>query len=79
MTERRSHLLEIDGGSESYLARVPYEIVVGCCSTALFIARQIYGPEARIAAFGVERVRFKGEGKRENTLALMRELSIEVH
>ena len=32
-----------------------------------------------IAAFGVDRVHFKGAGKRENTLALMRELSIEVH
>ena len=79
MREPHYHLLEIDEPIESYLARTPYAIVVGCCSTALFIARQIYGPEARIAAFGVERVRFKGEGKRENTLALMREPSIEVH
>jgi len=79
MREPHYHLLEIDEPIESYLARTPYAIVAGCCSTALFIARQIYGPHVRIAAFGVDRVRFKGEGKRENTLALMRELSIEVH
>jgi len=79
MREAHYHLLEIDEPLESYLARTPYAIVVGCCSTALFIARQVYGPGVRIASFGVDRVRFKGKGKRENTLALMRELSIEVH
>jgi len=79
MREPHYHVLEIDEPIESYLARTPYAIVAGCCSTALFIARQIYGPEVRIAAFGVDKVRFKGEGKRENTLSLMRELSIEIH
>lgn len=79
LREPHYHLLQIDEPIESYLARIPYAVVAGCCSTALFIARQVYGPEVRIAAFGVDRVHFKGAGKRENTLALMRELSIEVH
>ena len=79
LREPHYHLLQIDEPIESYLARTPYAVVAGCCSTALFIARQIYGAEVRIAAFGVDRVHFKGAGKRENTLALMRELSIEVH
>ncbi|ODS95409.1 MAG: hypothetical protein ABS56_15960 [Lautropia sp. SCN 69-89] len=79
LREPRYHLLEIDEPLENYLARTPYAVVVGCCSTALFIARQIYGPAVHVAAFGVNRVHFKGAGKRENTLALMRELSIEVH
>jgi len=79
LREPNYHLLEIDEPIESYFARTPYAVVAGCCSTALFIARQVYGPGVRIAAFGVDRVHFKGAGKRENTLALMRELSIEVH
>ncbi len=79
LRESGYRVLEIDEPLESYLAHRRYRVVVGCCSTALFVARQIYGPAARIAAFGVNRVHFKGAGKRENTLALMRELSIEVH
>ncbi len=79
LREPHYDLLEIDEPIESHLARNSYTAVAGCCSTALFIARQVCGPEVRIAAFGVDRVRFKGAGKRENTLALMRELSIEVH
>lgn len=79
LRESGYRVLEIDEPLESFMARSPYRVVVGCCSTALFIARQIYGPGVRIAAFGVDRVHFKGAGKRENTLALMRELSIEVH
>jgi hypothetical protein len=79
MREPHYQLLEIDEPIESYLARTPYAVVVGCCSTALFLARQIYGPDARIAAFGLDSVHFKGEGKRENTLSLMREFAIEIH
>ncbi|UCE32899.1 MAG: hypothetical protein JSW68_06960 [Burkholderiales bacterium] len=72
-------LLEIDEPIETWMAHSDYAVVVGCCSTALFIAREIYGARARVAAFGVERVRFKGAGKRESTLRLMRALAIEIH
>lgn len=71
--------LRIDEPLESYLAHQRYTLVAGCCSTVLFLARQIYGPDVRIAAFGIDRVRFKRTGQRERMLALMRDLSIEVH
>lgn len=71
--------LEITEPLEAYLAREPYGLVAGCYSTALFTARQIAGPGCRIAAFGLERVRFKGEEKRENVKRLMAALAIEMH
>lgn len=75
----RYQRLTIDEPLEAYLARVPYQVVVGCCSTALYTARQIGGSEMRIAAFGVERVRFKTPDARDNALSLIRQLGIELH
>lgn len=79
LCEPRYRVLHIDEPLESYLAHHRYTIVAGCCSTVLFLARQIYGPDVRIAAFGMDRARFKRAGQRERMLALMRDLSIEVH
>lgn len=64
---------------EAYLAREPYELIVGCYSTALFTARQVVGPQRRIAAFGLDRVRFKDAETRENIQQLMAALAIEMH
>lgn len=73
------HRLQVAEPLEAYLAREPYALIVGCYSTALFTARQIVGQRARVAAFGVERVRFKGEEKREKVRQLMAALAIEEH
>ncbi|MGM9489817.1 polysialyltransferase family glycosyltransferase [Ideonella sp. YS5] len=75
----RYQSLSIDEPLEAYLAREPYSVVVGCCSTALYTARQICGAGTRIAAFGVEQVRFKTLDARDNALSLMRQLDIELH
>jgi hypothetical protein len=75
----RYKALTIDEPLETYLAREPYAVVVGCCSTALYTARQIGGAGTRIAAFGAERVRFKTPDARDNALSLMRQLGIELH
>lgn len=71
--------LAIDEPLEAWLAHEPYTVVVGCCSTALYTARQIGGAELRIAAFGVRQVRFKAADARDNALALMQQLGIDIH
>lgn len=75
---RYTHL-SIDEPLEAYLAREPYAAIVGCCSTALYTARQIGGAGTRIASFGVNLVRFKTADARDNALSLMRQLGIELH
>lgn len=71
--------LQTDLPLEAYLAAEPHAWVAGCCSTALYTARQIGGPGIRIAAFGVGNVRFSSAAARDNALALMRQLGIDIH
>jgi hypothetical protein len=75
----RYRRLSIEEPLESWLAHEPYPVIAGCCSTALYTARQIGGGQVRIGAFGVERVRFKTADARDNAMALMRQLGIELH
>jgi len=44
---------------ETYMSHHAYAFVVGVRSSALMFARQIYGEDTRVAAFGWDRVRFK--------------------
>lgn len=79
LSRPRYRLLEIDEPLEAYLAREPYPVIAGCCSTALYTARQIGGAGTCIAAFGVNQVRFKTSDARDNALGLMRQLGIDIH
>lgn len=72
-------ILQTDLPLEAYLAANPFPVVVGCCSTALYTARQLGGAGVRIAAFGVRQVRFKTPAARDNALALMQQLGIDIH
>ncbi|HEV8690036.1 MAG TPA: polysialyltransferase family glycosyltransferase [Ideonella sp.] len=79
LSRPRYRRLSLDEPLEAYLAREPYPLIVGCCSTALYTARQIGGAGTRIAAFGAEQVHFKTAAARDNALSLMRQLGIELH
>ena len=70
--------IELDEALESHMARHRYAAIIGVCSTALFTARQIYGPQMPILAFGMDRMIFKGEGKKAGTEALMENLDIRI-
>lgn len=70
-------LLEITEPLESHMASHPYRAVIGVYSTALYLARQIYGPDVPVISFGVDRVRFKNPEQREKSLSLMDQLGIE--
>lgn len=52
-------LLVLDEALETWMARTPYRLVAGVRSSALLFARQIYGPQTRVRAFGWEAIRFK--------------------
>jgi hypothetical protein len=69
--------LALDRPVELHMAAHPYAALAGCCSTALFLARQIYGERVRIAGAGVECFRFESDEKRRNTLRLMDAFGIE--
>lgn len=70
-------LLEITEPLESHMAAQPYRAVIGVYSTALYLARQIYGPEVPVLSFGVDRVRFKTPEQREKFINLMDRLGIQ--
>jgi hypothetical protein len=61
-------LLEIDEPLESWMAREPCAAVVGVHSTALLMARQIYGPSTQVLGFGWDRVSFRSEAARADAL-----------
>ncbi|MBK1713944.1 polysialyltransferase family glycosyltransferase [Rubrivivax gelatinosus] len=56
-------VLELDEPLESYMQHEPYSAVLGVRSSALLFARQIYGPEVRVLAFGWERLHFKSNAE----------------
>lgn len=72
-----AELLEIDEALESHLAAHPYVAVLGINSTALYLARQIYGAAVPVVSFGNDKVRFKSPEQRETAIRLMDSLGIE--
>jgi hypothetical protein len=53
--------LTLDEPLESWMAREPVAAVVGVHSTALLMARQLYGPATQVVGFGWDRVRFRSD------------------
>jgi hypothetical protein len=60
------HVLELSEPLESYMSKEPYDVVAGVRSSALLFARQVYGPETAVVAFGWDRVQFKSRAERED-------------
>lgn len=58
------HVLEIEQSLEAYMAENTYQAVIGVRSSALMFAKQIYGNDAEVAAFGWEKIRFKSESEK---------------
>lgn len=71
-----SALLEITVPLESHMATQAYRAVIGVNSTALYLARQIYGPETLVLSFGNDKVHFKSLEQRERAIRLMGSLGI---
>lgn len=65
-------VLEIDESLESHMSKHHYDLVAGVRSSALVFARQIYGPETRVRAFGLDAVRFKDQDERDVIVSLFR-------
>jgi len=69
LRHRSDRLLEIDEPLEAWMSREPCDAVVGVHSTALLMARQIYGPSTQVVGFGWDRVRFRSVGAKQDALA----------
>lgn len=59
-------VLELDEPLELWLTHERFDAVLGVRSTALIFARQLYGPDTAVVAFGWDRVRFKHDTERES-------------
>jgi hypothetical protein len=57
-------VLQLDESLETWMAGTHYDAVIGVRSSALLFARQIYGPDTEVVAFGWDMVRFKSESER---------------
>ena len=57
-------VLEIDEPLEVWMSHTRYRAVLGVRSSALLFARQLYGPETEVRAFGWDRVHFKSDAER---------------
>ncbi|NJD07502.1 MAG: hypothetical protein FIA97_13530 [Methylococcaceae bacterium] len=63
---------------ERYLARTHYDFIVGARSTVLLFARQIYGPEVRVLAFGWDLLIFKSPEERKDLEAVFASSGVEL-
>ena len=68
--------LEIDQPLESHLADTPYRFIVGTRSSALLFAAQLGRTETQVAAFGLDRVKFKSPAEQQQMLALFDHMGI---
>lgn len=69
-------VLEIDEALESHMQHEAYAAVLGVRSSALLFARQIYGPQVPVLAFGWERLRFKSDSERADMQRAFGELGV---
>lgn len=72
-----SELLEIKEPLEIHMAKNTYRVVIGCFSTSLYLARQIYGQDVPVISFGTDKVRFKNPDQRSKAVQLMDRLGIQ--
>lgn len=60
------HVLDIEQALESYMAVNTYHAVLGVRSSALLFAKQIYGSNSEVLAFGFDKVRFKSDKEKND-------------
>jgi len=71
-------ILELEEPLEVWMSHTPYAAVLGVRSSALLFARQLYGPETPVLAFGWDRVRFKSEAERRDMQRTFRECGVSL-
>jgi hypothetical protein len=71
-------VIELDEPLEAYLSHTAYDAVLGVRSSALLFARQVYGPDTRVMAFGWDRVRFKSDAERTDMRKAFADCGVEL-
>ena len=69
--------IEISEALEAYMSHTAYDCVVGVRSSALLFARQIYGQDAQVVAFGWDNVSFKSASERRDMENAFRAAGVE--
>lgn len=72
------HVLDIEQPLESYMAENAYHAVLGVRSSALLFAKQIYGADADVAAFGWEKIIFKSDQEKREMRAVFLDIGVAV-
>lgn len=72
-----SIVLDIREPLERHMSKNRYHAVLGVNSTALYLARQIYGPEVSVISFGNDLVHFKNADQGKKAAQLMDLLGIQ--
>jgi hypothetical protein len=70
--------LNLNEPLEIWMAHTPLDAVVGVRSSALLFARQIYGPQTRVRAFGWDRIIFKSEAEKQNMKTAFEACGVEL-
>lgn len=71
-------VLSLDEPIETWLTRQSFDAVVGVRSTTLLFARQVYGPETTVAAFGWDLMRFRSDAERRSMQGAFERLGVLV-
>jgi len=78
LNEPDYQIVQTDLPLETYLAENAYSVVIGVRSSALIFARQIYGENTDVVAFGWDKVQFKSEQERKDMRDVFDKLGVEV-
>lgn len=71
-------VLQLDETLETWMSKTHYDAVIGVRSSALLFARQIYGPDTQVIAFGWDRIRFKSDSECTDMGNLFKNVGIQI-
>ncbi|RZI85110.1 MAG: hypothetical protein EOP38_06295 [Rubrivivax sp.] len=76
LNQPQYQVLDLKEPLEAWMARQPYDAVVGVRSSSLLFARQIYGDESNVLAFGWDDVCFKSERERQDMIEVFKSVGV---
>ncbi len=78
LSDEGDRMLELEEPLEVWMSHTPYAAVLGVRSSALLFARQLYGSETPVLAFGWDRIRFKSEAERRDMERTFTQCGVEL-
>lgn len=78
LSQPGDELLQLDEPMEQWLPGQRFDAVVGVRSTLLLFARQVFGPETAVCAFGWDHLRFKSASERRSMERAFQTIGVEL-